>query len=142
MEINAIRLNANNMSDLLTLTDGKYPPAREICSAVPPVAPCTRVYGCYADGELVAMMTATYSIVFPHKDGSRMVQISGAYTKEEYRHQGLATKLLSLIQYDAMKYFHADYLCCDSTANGLYEKFGFKSAPEDETRMWKKVGRC
>ena len=35
--------------------------------------------------------------------------------------------------------FHADYMCCDSTMNVLYTKFGFEHTPEDETRLWKKL---
>ena len=89
--------------------------------------------------ELVSIMTATYSIVFPHRDGTRMVHVSGAYTKDNFRHQGYASTLLKAIERDARDYFHADYICCDSTANRLYKKNGFQEAPTDETRLWKQL---
>jgi predicted GNAT family acetyltransferase len=84
-------------------------------------------------------MTATYSIVFPHRDGTRMVHISWAYTKDNFRNQGYASTLLKVIERDARDYFHADYICCDSTANNLYKKNGFQEAPTDETRLWKQL---
>ncbi len=136
-----LRLDENSVNDLLRLVNGRYPLTRDIaeqiCSSEHPTKPCTHVYGAYYNGnQLVAIMTATYSIVFPHEDGIRMVHISGAYTKEEYRHQGYATSLLKAIERDAKDYFHADYLCCDSTMDKLYEKNGFV-APKVETRLWK-----
>ena len=141
------RLDRNQTGDLLCLAAGRYPlteeTAREICGGGHPSAPCTQVYGAYANGngksELVAIMTATYSIVFPHKDGSRMCHVSGAYTREDMRHQGYASALMRAIERDAAECFHADYLCCDSTADALYRHMGFVPAPEDETRLWKKL---
>ena len=84
-------------------------------------------------------MTATYSIVFPHKDGTRMVYISGAYTKEGFRHLGYASALLKAIERDARDCFYADYMCCDSKVNQLYEKNGFQKVPTDGTRLWKQL---
>ena len=136
------RLDENSVDDLLALTKGEFPITREealaICSSVHPTMPCTRVYGCYHNGtELVASMTATYSIVFPHADGSRIVHISGASTRPDMRHKGLATTLLEAIESDARDYFHADYLCCDSIADKFYEKNGYRLA--QESRLWKKI---
>ena len=137
------RLSRDRVADLLHLAEvGRYPLneklAGELCSAEDPTGPCTLVYGLDdEDGNLVSIMTATYSITFPHEDGYRMVHISGAYTREDCRHQGLASRLLSSIERDARTYFKAHYLCCDSTARELYERSGFQEAPEDETRMWK-----
>ena len=136
------RLDNNCVDDLLALTRNKYPLdralAKQICSGSNPTSPRAQVYGCYKDGkELVAIMTATYTLFFPHEDGTKVVQISGAYTKEEERHSGFASQLIKAIESDAVKYYHADYLCCDATAAELYEKNGFIPAPAGEKRMWK-----
>ena len=133
------RLDENSVNDLVMMTGIDKELARLLCSGENPVSSCTQVYGCYENNELVAIMTATYSIVFPHEDGTRMVHISGAYTKFEYRNLGFATMLLRAIERDAIDCFHADYLCCDSTANELYIKSGFVKAPSDETRLWKQL---
>lgn len=138
-----LRLDENNVDELLELIKGKYPLTREIaqsiCIGTHPINPCTQVYGTFFNEELVSIMTATYCIVFPHKDGTRMVHISGAYTKDNFRHQGYASILLKAIEKDARDYFHADYICCDSTANELYRKNGFQEAPTNETRLWKQL---
>ena len=141
------RLDENNISELLAFVDGIYPLteeiARKICVGTDPACPCTQVYGAFDNkGEhsvLASIMTATYSVVFPHKDGSRIVHLSGAYTKDDFRHQGYASILLNAIEKDARYYFYADYICCDSTANELYLKNGFKVAPAEETRLWKQL---
>ena len=142
-----LRLDESNMEELLGFCEGKFPLTKEvahnICIGTHPVNPCTQVYGAFCNengkSELVAIMTATYSIVFPHKDGTRMVHISGAYTKDNFRHQGYASTLLRAIERDARDCFHADYICCDSTVNSLYKKNGFQEAPTDETRLWKQL---
>ena len=109
------------------------------CNVDEPVSPSTHIYGYYDNGELVSIMTATFCFVFPHKDSpsGRIVQISGAYTKEEYRHRKLASMLLHDIEEDAKLYFDADYLCCDSTADNLYLSSGFEES--SESRLWKKL---
>lgn len=142
-----LRLDENNIDELLEFVNGKYPLTKEvaynICVGAHPVNPCTQVYGAFSNengkSELVAIMTATYSIVFPHRDGTRMVHVSGAYTKDNFRHQGYATALLNAIERDAKDCFHADYICCDSTANDLYKKNGFKETLANETRLWKQL---
>ena len=142
-----LRLDENNIDELLDFCKGKYPLTREvahnICIGTHPVNPCTQVYGAFCNenekSELVAILTATYCIVFPHKDGTRMVHISGAYTKENFRHQGYASALLRAVEKDARDYFHADYICGDSTANQVYFKNGFQKAPAEETRIWKQL---
>jgi len=141
------RLDENNIDELLEFVDGKYPLTEEIahsiCIGSHPVNPCTQVYGAFSNengkSELISIMTATYCIVFPHEDGTRMVHISGAYTKDNFRHQGYASILLNAIEKDARKYFHADYMCCDSTVNELYERHGFEKAPVGEFRLWKRL---
>ncbi len=142
-----LRLDKNNINELLNFTNGIYPLtndiAEQICWGTHPIAPCTQVYGAFHNengkSELASIMTATYCIVFPHKDGTRMVHISGAYTKDEFRHQGYASALLKAIERDAKDYFYADYICCDSTANELYKRHGFSIAPDKETRLWKQI---
>lgn len=142
-----LRLDENNVDELLDFVKDKYPLTKEvaynICIGTQPVYPCTQVYGAFCNeddkSELVAIMTATYCIVFPHKDGTRMVHLSGAYTKDNFRHQGYASALLKAIERDAREYFRADYICCDSKANQLFEKNGFQEAPSDETRVWKRL---
>ena len=135
------RLDKDRIPKLLELAKiGGYPlteeVAKEFCRGEDPIRPCTMVYGIEReDGALAAMLTATYSLVFPHVDGYRMVHISGAYTREDMRHRGFVSVLLSAIEEDAKTYFKAHYLCCDSTAPELYEKAGF--LPSSETRMWK-----
>ena len=140
-----LRLDENNIDELLDFCEGKYPLTREvahdICVGTHPVSPCTQVYGAFCNengkSELVAIMTATYCIVFPHRDGTRIVHVSGAYTKDNFRHQGYASALLRAIEKDARTYFHADYICCDSVADSLYEKHGFQRA--SVTRLWKQL---
>lgn len=139
-----LRLDENNIDELLDFCKEKYPLTKEvahnICIGTHPVNPCTQVYGAFCNengkSELVAIMTATYSLVFPHEDGTRIVHVSGAYTKDNFRHQGYASDLLKTIERDARDYFHADYICCDSIANDLYKKNGFQE-PTEETRLWK-----
>lgn len=99
-----------------------------------------QTYGVFADNRLVSVMTATFCAVFPCEDSpsGRIVHISGAYTLPEYRGRRCATELLKLIESDAGR-FGADYMCCDSIADGLYLKNGFEPAPEHETRMWKAI---
>ena len=99
-----------------------------------------QTYGVFADNRLVSVMTATFCTVFPCEDSpsGRIVHISGAYTHPAYRHRHFATDLLTAIQADAARY-GADYLCCDSTADGLYLRFGFRPTDEKETRMWKVI---
>ncbi len=141
-----MRLSKDNINELLDFCKGKYPLTKEvahnICIGTHPVNPCTQVYGVFYNengkSELVAIMTATYSIVFPHEDGTRIVHISGAYTKDNFRNRGYASDLLKAIERDARDYFHADYMCCDSIANELYKKNGFKE-PDVETRLWKQL---
>ena len=141
-----LRLSENNVDELLDFCEGKYPLTKEvahnICLGTHPVNPCTQVYGTFCNkngkNELVAIMTATYSIVFPHRDGTKIVHISGAYTKDNFRNRGYVSDLLKAIERDARDYFHADYMCCDSIANELYKKNGFKE-PDIETRLWKQL---
>ena len=139
-----LRLDENSIDDLLNLVKDKYPLtediAKDICKGTNPVDACTQVYGCYNVGvELVAIMTATYFTVFPHEDGTRVVHISGAYTREDMRGNDLASILIQAIEDDARKYFHADYLCCDSVADELYLSMGFEPAPSCENRLWKRL---
>ena len=91
---------------------------------------------------LVSVMTATFCMVFPCGDSpsGRIVHISGAYTLPAYRHRHHATALLTKIQAEAVL-FGADYLCCDSTADGLYLRFGMEPTAAHETRMWKKLSQ-
>lgn len=100
----------------------------------------TQVYGVFDCNKLVSVMTATFFRVFPCRDSptGRVVHISGAFTLPEYRSRKFASKLLEMIENDAMK-FEADYLCCDSTADNLYLNNGFEPAPKNETRMWKRI---
>lgn len=114
--------------------------ARSYCAGRAPDAEGVQTYGIYDGDCLAAVMTATFCVVFPCDDSpsGRIVHISGAFTRPEYRHRGYACELLSMIEADARSYA-ADYICCDSTADGLYLSFGFVPAPEKETRMWKSV---
>ena len=140
-----LRLDENNIDELLELVKDKYPLteelARSICIGAHPINPCTQVYGAFSNengkSELVSIMSATYCIVFPHRDGTRIVHISGVYTKDNFRHPGHASTLLKAIEEDAKTYFQADYICCDSTVDELYKKNGFQEAPADESRLWK-----
>lgn len=135
------RLTESSIEVLFNLIQEKYPLtneiAKEICTGNLPTKPCTQVYGCFRDTKLVAIMTATYYIVFPHEDGTRIVYISGAYTKESERHKRYATMLLNAIEEDAVNYFNADYICCDSQADELYLHNDFKLS--NCTRLWKQL---
>ena len=101
-----------------------------------------QIYGIFEDDMLVSVMTATFCMVFPCGDSpsGRIVHISGAYTLPAYRHRHHATALLTKIQAEAVL-FGADYLCCDSTADGLYLRFGMEPTAAHETRMWKKLSQ-
>ena len=140
------RLDKNAVDELLRLTEGIYPLtkqiAEQICDGSHPLSPRTQVYGAFDNSngtksELVSIMTATYCIYFPHKDGTKAVHISGAYTREDMRGNGYASDLLKAIESDARTYFLADYMCCDSTEDGLYENMGFIKASHSENRLWK-----
>ena len=110
------------------------------CRGKDPSEEGVQTYGVYEDNRLVSVMTATFCAVFPCKDSPtvRIVHISGAYTLPAYRHRRYATQLLAAIEKDAVR-FGADYLCCDSTADGLYQSFGMTPTDESETRMWKSL---
>lgn len=101
--------------------------------------PIQQTYGLFVNDSLVSIMTATLSYEFPHSErpSGRVLQISGAFTKREYRHRGYATMLLSAIEEDARNLFKADYICCDSSADELYENFGYEKSTE--TRLWKRL---
>ena len=114
--------------------------AKRYCGVKDPADEGVRTYGIFADDRLVSVMTATFCVVFPCKDSpsGRIAHISGAYTLPEYRRRNYAADLLTRIEADAA-IFGADYMCCDSTADGLYRSFGFEPAPDNETRMWKSI---
>ena len=101
-------------------------------------SPCVQTYGIFEGDRLVSVMTATYAFVFPHEDspGGRICHISGTFTSDEFRHKGYATALLKSIERDA-RGWNADYLCCDSSADGFDKNSGFIGAPENESRLWK-----
>lgn len=139
------KLDKNRIDDLLALSKADGFPceltealASLYCGDRAPKAAGAQTYGAFAGDRLVSVMTATFCLVFPCDDSpsGRIVQISGAYTHPAYCHKGCALDLLTLIEEDA-KVFGADYLCCDSIANGLYLHFGFKPTDDCETRMWK-----
>ena len=147
MKITYQRLDKNHIPSLLQLSKADGFPceltqelAELYCCGKPPADEGVQTYGVCEDNEPVSVMTATFCRVFPHKDspGGRIVHISGAFTLPERRHRGCAAGLLRMIESDAAA-FGADYICCDSTADGLYRSRGFEPAPEDETRMWKHV---
>ena len=112
--------------------------AKVYCSGVRVESQCVQTYGIYEGERLVSVMTATYAYVFPHEDspGGKICHISGAFTADGFRHKGYATLLLDAIERDAAGWC-ADYLCCDSNADGFYKNSGFIGAPENESRLWK-----
>ncbi len=139
------KLGSDNITDLveLSLVDNfPYKLTKELaavyCRNDSPAEPGVRVYG----NKLVGVMTATFCLAFPCDDSpsGRIVHLSGAFTLPEYRNRHFAAGLINLIQSDAVC-FGADYLCCDSTADGFYSKFGFVYAPAGETRMWKEINK-
>ena len=141
-----VRLDSESAADLAALSKTEGFPyvldedtARLYCSGIPPAAPCTQTYGIYDRNEmLAAVMTATFCFVFPHHDSpkGRIVHISGAFTRADRRNCNYASALLNAIEEDARRYFNADYLCCDSTADRLYVSHGFIRT-HGETRLWK-----
>lgn len=147
MKTTVQKLNQNNICDLMDISAADGFPcqltediAALYCRGKAPAEEGVQTYGVFADQKLVSVMTATFCAVFPHRDSpkGRIVHISGAYTLPQYRHRHYASDLLRMIEDDA-KIFGADYICCDSTADGLYRSFGFEPAPENETRMWKSI---
>lgn len=141
------KLDDHHIHDLAQLSGAEgfpYPITEDIariyCQSRDISAPGVQTYGVFEEDTLVSVMTATYCVVFPCEDSpsGRIAHISGAYTLPAYRHRGYATELLTAIQADA-EAFGADYLCCDSTADGLYLSFGMYPTSDDETRMWKRI---
>ena len=141
------RLDINNIDAILTISESDGFPctltektAKIYCNNNKAPIDGVRSYGVFENEKLVSIMTATFCYVFPCEDSpcGKIVHISGAYTIPEYRHMHFASDLLEMIEADAIL-FGADYLCCDSTADGLYLSCGFMPAPKDETRMWKIV---
>ena len=96
-------------------------------------------YGLYRENKLIGITTATFSYEFPHEDRphGNIVQINGAYIIECYRGKGLGKKILSVIERDAKKYFSADYLCCDSSADYFYKGNGYILS--SKSRLWKRL---
>lgn len=145
MKSNCRKLNHHHIHDLVAIAGAEsfpYPitedTARIYCQSRDATAPGVQTYGIFEDDKLVSVMTATFCFVFPCEDSpsGRIAHISGAYTLPDCRHRHYATELLTAIEADA-KAFGADYLCCDSTADGLYLRFGMQPTSDDETRMWK-----
>ena len=149
MDVNCQRLDKSHVKALLRLSAADGFPCRltqaaatPYCRDKSPSLEGAQTYGIFADNMLVSVMTATFCMVFPFGDSpsGRIVHISGAYTLPAYRHRHHATALLTKIQSEAVL-FGADYLCCDSTADGLYLRFGMEPTDENETRMWKILPR-
>lgn len=141
-----MRLNRGSAADLAAFSETEGFPyilnedtARLYCRGTAPTGPGVQTYGIYDEnGMLAAVMTATFCLVFPHSDSphGRIVHISGAFTRRNCRDQHHASTLLEAIEDDARRYFGADYLCCDSTADKLYVSHGFIRTC-GETRLWK-----
>lgn len=142
------RLDKSAVPDLVELSgnaDFPYPltesAAYIYCKGTRPLLPTTQTYGMYYDGvRLVSVMTATFCYIFPYADcpGGKAVYISGAYTHPDFRNRRCATHLLEAIERDAAM-FGADYLCCDSAADGLCEKYGFIRISTDKIHFRKPV---
>ena len=137
------KLDIHHIQDLAAISKAEgfpYPisedVARVYCQSREANAPGVQTYGIFEDDKLVSVMTATFCPVFPCEDSpsGRITHISGAYTLPDCRHRRYATELLTAIEADA-EAFGADYLCCDSTADGLYLRFGMHPTSDDETRM-------
>ena len=141
-----VRLDNRSVADLAAFSKTEGFPyilnedtARLYCKGTAPIRPGVQTYGIYDEsGMLAAVMTATFCLVFPHSDSphGRIVHISGAFTRADCRNCHYASALLNAIEEDARRYFNADYLCCDSTADRLYISCGF-SGTHGETRLWK-----
>ena len=138
------KLFEDNIEDLVEISscdDFPYRIDRQeaaiYCNDCIPTSPCIQTYGVFMDEKLVSVMTATFLFVFPNPDNltGRIVYISGAYTRPEYRHKGLAKILLQAIEKDAKEFFIADYICCDSYADELYLDSGFEF--NNKSRLWK-----
>lgn len=147
MKSNCRKLNHHHIRDLIAISGAEgfpYPITEDIarvyCQNREASDTGVQTYGIFEDDKLVSVMTATFCMVFPCEDSpsGRIAHISGAYTLPDHRHRHYATALLSAIEADA-KAFGADYLCCDSTADGLYLRFGMHPTSDEETRMWKKL---
>ena len=147
MKSNCQKLNHHHIHDLAVISKEEgfpYPisedAARVYCQNRDASDTGVQTYGIFEDDKLVSVMTATFCLVFPCEDSpsGRIAHISGAYTLPSYRNRRYATVLLTAIEGDA-EAFGADYLCCDSTADGLYLSFGMHPTSDDETRMWKKL---
>lgn len=97
-----------------------------------------QTYGLFVDNVLVSVMTSSLCQIFPHPDNKtgNIIHISGAYTKKQFRGRYYATTILKEIEKDAIN-IHADYMCCDSSADELYLKCGFTKS--SETRLWKQL---
>jgi predicted acetyltransferase len=141
------RLNSNNVKAIIDISKCDDFPieineniASIYCNNKDSIETGTYTYGVFMEEKLVSVMTATYLLVFPHPDNpnGKITHISGAYTRPEYRHRGLASVLLKEIEKDSML-FGSDYICCYSSADKLYEKYGFKYSTE--SRMWKIINK-
>ena len=128
------------LHDLSKCEDFPYPITEEeaqfYCQEDGPL----HTHGIYHGSKLVSIMTATFYRVFPCNDSpdGKVVCISGAYTHPDFRHKGYASMLLKEIEEDARAY-GANYICLDSTADDFYKRNGFKHAPSNESRMWKRL---
>lgn len=143
----AHRLDGNQISALIEISSADGFPyalteetARVYCGCRHLSSEGVQTYGVFDGNTLVSVATATFCRVFPHPDApsGRIVHLSGFYTLPACRGRDYASQLIGLIEADASAY-GADYLCCDSTADGFYLRNGFAPAPENETRMWKKI---
>ena len=147
MKITCQKLENHHIQDLVAISKAQgfpYPitedVARVYCRNRDTTEIGVQTYGIFEENKLVSVMTATFCVVFPCEDSpsGRIAHISGAYTLPDHRHRHYATELLTAIEADA-EAFGADYLCCDSTADGLYLCFGMQPTSDDETRMWKRI---
>ena len=84
----------------------------------------------------IAMLNIITKPSNPHFINGKVGEALNVYTKEKYRRQGIASKLITmLLEFSKTK--NLDYVELESTNNGcgLYKKMGFKDSKSDYTHM-------
>lgn len=144
----AVRLGMKNIKDLMELSQKIDFPcsvdkAKNFCNGkwfktLRNLGGVTQMYGMYDGKTLIAVLTATYSYIFPTGKGlsGRVVELSGAYVVLGYRHHGIITHLARCVERDAREW-KADYICLDDKdSTAVYDEHPFEPVVVRQ-REWK-----
>lgn len=85
----------------------------------------------YVDGEtVIANASINKLVVVSNEEEYNAIQVGTVMTHPDYRHQGLAAKLMNHIIHKYEQHYDFIYLFANETVLDFYPKFGFESVQE------------